>query len=73
LGLQGYALVRVIKVLPPEAEDKALMAQAQQQFTQLWGSAETQAYLAQLKSMLKAEIVVAKPVPEKAKSEGKGA
>lgn len=73
LGLQGYALVRVIKVLPPESEDKALMAQAQQQFTQLWGSAETQAYLAQLKSMLKAEIVVAKPVPEKAKSEGKGA
>jgi hypothetical protein len=49
------------------------MKQAQQQFTQLWGSAETQAYLAQLKAMLKAEILVAKPSPEKAKSEAKGA
>jgi hypothetical protein len=29
--------------------------------------------LAQLKAMLKAEILVAKPSPEKAKSEAKGA
>ena len=73
LGTMGYAVIRVIKVLPPEAENKELMKQAQQQFTQLWGSAETQAYLAQLKAMLKAEILVAKPSPEKAKSEAKGA
>jgi hypothetical protein len=69
----GYAVIRVTKVLPPEAENKELMKQAQQQFTQLWGAAETQAYLAQLKAMLKAEILVAKPSPEKAKSEAKGA
>ena len=73
LGAMGYAVIRVTKVLPPEAENKELMKQAQQQFTQLWGSAETQAYLAQLKSMLKAEILVAKPAPEKAKSEASGA
>jgi peptidyl-prolyl cis-trans isomerase D len=73
LGAQGYAVIRVTKVLPPESENKELMVQAQQQFTQLWGSAETQAYLAQLKSMLKAEILVTKPVPEKAKSDAQGA
>jgi len=72
LGAQGYAVIRLTKVLPPESENKELMVQAQQQFTQLWGSAETQAYLAQLKSMLKAEILVAKPVPEKAKTEAQG-
>ncbi len=73
LGTQGYAVVRVTKVLPPEAENKELMAQAQQQFTQLWGAAETQAYLAQLKSMLKAEILVPKPSPEKPKAGAQGA
>jgi len=67
LGAQGYAVIRVLKVLPPE-ENKELMKQAQQQFTQLWGSAETLAYLAELKAQLKAEILVAKPVPEKAKA-----
>jgi hypothetical protein len=54
-------------VLPPE-ENKDLMKQAQQQFTQLWGSAETLAYLAELKLMLKTEILVAKPVADKAKT-----
>ena len=67
LGAQGYAVIRVLKVLPPE-ENKELMKQAQQQFTQLWGSAETLAYLAELKAQLKAEILVAKPVPEKVKT-----
>ena len=67
LGAQGYAVIRVLKVLPPE-ENKELMKQAQQQFTQLWGSAETLAYLAELKAQLKAEILVAKPIPEKAKT-----
>lgn len=67
LGAQGYAVIRVTKVLPPE-DNKDLMKQAQQQFTQLWGSAETLAYLAELKALLKTEILVAKPVPEKAKT-----
>jgi peptidyl-prolyl cis-trans isomerase D len=67
LGAQGYAVIRVTKLLPPE-DNKELMKQAQQQFTQLWGSAETMAYLAELKALLKTEILVAKPVPEKAKT-----
>jgi peptidyl-prolyl cis-trans isomerase D len=67
LGAQGYAVIRVIKVLPPQ-DNKDLMKQAQQQFTQLWGSAETLAYLAELKALLKTEILVAKPVAEKAKT-----
>ena len=67
MGAQGFAIVRVTKVLPPE-ENKELMKQAQQQFTQLWGSAETQAYMAELKSIMKGEILVPKPNAEKQKT-----
>jgi hypothetical protein len=49
------------------------MVQAQQQFTQLWGTAETQAYIAQLKTKLKVEILVPKPSAAKTKSEAQGA
>jgi len=73
LGGQGYAVVRVNKVLPPETDNPQLLTQAQQQFTQLWGTAETQAYVNQLKALLKAEILVPKPSAEKAKTEGQGA
>ncbi|MCE2665299.1 MAG: SurA N-terminal domain-containing protein [Limnohabitans sp.] len=73
LGPQGFAVLRVTKILPPEAENKELMLQAQQQFTQLWGTAETQAYISQLKSMMKAEILVPKPSAAKPKSEAQGA
>ena len=72
LGVQGFAVVRVTKILPPEAENKELMVQAQQQFTQLWGTAETQAYIAQLKTKMKAEILVPKPSAAKPKSEAQG-
>ena len=73
LGVQGFAVLRVTKILPPEAENKELMVQAQQQFTQLWGTAETQAYIAQLKAMMKAEILVPKPSAAKPKTEAQGA
>jgi len=73
LGVQGFAVVRVTKILPPEAENKELMLQAQQQFTQLWGTAETQAYITQLKTMMKAEILVLKPSATKPKTEAQGA
>jgi len=73
LGVQGFAVVRVTKILPPEAENKELMVQAQQQFTQLWGTAETQAYIAQLKTKMKAEILVPKPSAAKPKTEAQGA
>ncbi len=73
LGVQGFAVVRVTKILPAEAENKELMVQAQQQFTQLWGTAETQAYIAQLKTTMKAEILVPKPSAAKPKTEAQGA
>jgi peptidyl-prolyl cis-trans isomerase D len=73
LGVQGFAVVRVTKVLPPEAENKELMLQAQQQFTQLWGTAETQAYITHLKTLMKAEILVPKPIAAKPKAEAQGA
>ena len=72
LGVQGFAVVRVTKVLPPEAENKELMLQAQQQFTQLWGTAETQAYITHLKTLMKAEILVPKPSAAKPKTEAQG-
>ena len=73
LGVQGFAVVRVTKVLPPEDENKELMLQAQQQFTQLWGTAETQAYITHLKTLMKAEILVPKPSAAKPKTEAQGA
>ena len=72
LGVQGFAVVRVTKVLPPEAENKELMLQAQQQFTQLWGTAETQAYITHLKTLMKAEILVPNPSAAKPKTEAQG-
>jgi len=61
LGEQGYAVIRVNKVLARDSDSKDKEIQAQQQFSQLWASAEAQAYLTQLKQQLKAEIVVPKP------------
>ena len=67
LGAQGFAVLRVNKVLPREADKKEDAMQAQQQFTQLWASAQAQAYLAQLKHSMKAELLVSKPAPEATK------
>ncbi len=61
LGEQGYAVIRVNKVLARDSENKDKELQAQQQFSQLWAAAEAQAYLTQLKQQLKAEILVPKP------------
>jgi len=57
LGEQGYAVVRVNKVLgrDPVAADAA---RAQSQYAQAWGDAEAQAYYAALKSRFRVEINV---------------
>jgi len=61
LGDQGYAIVRVNKVMPrPEALAQQ-GEQSRQQFARLWGQAESQAYLASLKSQFKVEMLVEKP------------
>ncbi|WP_350297008.1 SurA N-terminal domain-containing protein [Limnohabitans sp. Rim8] len=69
LGEQGYAVIRVNKVLARELDSKEKVQQAQQQYTQLWAAAEAQAYLAQLKQLLKVEIVVPKPNKATGKTE----
>lgn len=61
LGQQGYAVVRVNKLVAREEPNAQQQAQSRQQFAQLLGSAEAAAYLSYLKSQFKAEILVAKP------------
>jgi peptidyl-prolyl cis-trans isomerase D len=61
LGDQGYAIVRVNKVLPRLEVTAQQSEQSRQQFARLWGQAESQAYLASLKSQFKVEMRVEKP------------
>jgi peptidyl-prolyl cis-trans isomerase D len=58
LGAEGYAVVRVNKIVPREAQPAEQARQTQQQFAQLRSQAEVQAYLAALKKEFKAEILV---------------
>ncbi|MDO9144534.1 SurA N-terminal domain-containing protein [Rhodoferax sp.] len=63
LGPQGYAAVRVNRVVAREAAAQASLVQSRGQYAQWWTGAESQAYYALLKEKLKAEILV--PNPEK--------
>ncbi len=64
LGVQGYAVIRVNKVL--ERDVKATnVAQDRQQVTTWWTGAEAFAYYESLKARYKAEIKVTKPVAKK--------
>ncbi len=69
LGAEGYALVRVNKILPREPLSAEQARQTRQQFAQLRSQAETQAYLTALKKELKAEVVArpAKTAPDNEK------
>ena len=60
LGEQGYAVVRVNKLIERETPSAEQARQTRQQFAQLWSQAEAQSYLAALKKQLQAEII-AKP------------
>jgi peptidyl-prolyl cis-trans isomerase D len=66
LGAQGYAVARVNKLVPRDAPNAQQQEQTRQQFTQLWGQAEAQAYLAHLKAQFKAEMLVQKPAAKNA-------
>ena len=61
LGSEGYAVVRVNRIVPREAQAPEQVRQARQQFAQLRSQAEVQAYLAALKKDLQVEILVAAP------------
>jgi len=57
LGNEGYAVLRVNKIVPREAQSPEQAQQARQQFAQLWSQTEVQAYLAALRKALKVDIV----------------
>ena len=61
LGDQGYAIVRVNKVMPRPEVTAQQADQSRQQFARLWGQAESQAYLASLKAQFKVEMLAEKP------------
>ncbi len=61
LGSQGYVVARVNKLVPRDAASAQQVAQSRQQLSQLWGQAETQAYLSHLKQQFKVEMLVQKP------------
>ena len=61
LGAQGYAIVKVVKVVPRDAPIEATAKQERNQYAQWWTSAESLAYYNGLKERFKAEILVAKP------------
>jgi peptidyl-prolyl cis-trans isomerase D len=65
LGVQGYAIVKVNKVVQRDAPPEAALKQERSQYTQWSTSAETMAYYNGLKERFKAEILVAKPAPNK--------
>ncbi len=66
LGAQGYAIVKVLKVLPRQAPAAAQAQQDQTQYTQWWTSAESLAYYNILRERFKANIKVARPAEQKA-------
>ncbi|KAB2897277.1 MAG: peptidyl-prolyl cis-trans isomerase [Burkholderiaceae bacterium] len=61
LGAQGYAVVKVNRVVPREATDAQAAAAQQQQFQQWLGTAEGMAYYEMLKERFKVQIKVTRP------------
>jgi peptidyl-prolyl cis-trans isomerase D len=60
LGVSGYAVVKVDKVLPRDAANAAGLAREREQYAQWWASAEGLAYYKLLKEKFKADIKVAR-------------
>lgn len=65
LGAQGYAVVKLVKVVPRDAPIEAAAKQERGQYAQWWTSAEGLAYYNGLKERFKAEILVPKPATSK--------
>jgi peptidyl-prolyl cis-trans isomerase D len=61
LGQQGYAVVKVNKVLPREASNADAAKQELQQYARAWGAAENVAYYNLLKERFKTQVKVTKP------------
>jgi peptidyl-prolyl cis-trans isomerase D len=63
LADQGYAVVKVEKVLLRDVRPAQALSQEVQQYSQWWASAENEAYVATLKERFKARILVPEPAP----------
>ena len=61
VGSQGYAVVKIVKVVPRDLPSEAALKAQKNQYTQQWSAAETLAYYNGLKERAKTEILVAKP------------
>jgi peptidyl-prolyl cis-trans isomerase D len=61
LGPEGYAVLKVIKVLPREKVEAAVTKQELGQYVREWGNAEGRAYYDLLKQQFKVRIMVPEP------------
>jgi peptidyl-prolyl cis-trans isomerase D len=61
LGEEGYAVVKVEKVLPRDTRNAQQLSQEVQQYSQWWASAENEAYVESLKERFKVRILVPEP------------
>ena len=61
LGVAGYALVRIIKLVPRLEATQVTASQDRTQYAQWWAAAETQAYYATLKERLDVQMLVPAP------------
>jgi peptidyl-prolyl cis-trans isomerase D len=61
LGVQGYAVVKINKILPRPSPAEAAAKQDRGQYAQWWTGAENQAYYAMLKERFKTEIMASRP------------
>lgn len=64
LADQGYAVVKVNRIVPREATDDAMARMERQQYQQAWGTAEMQAYYELLKQRFKVQIKAPRPVAQ---------
>ena len=65
LGAQGFAIVKVNKLVAREAPTAEVAKQGREQYIQAWTSAENLAYYNGLKERFKADILVSRPAAGK--------
>ena len=64
LGDQGYAVVKINKLIPRDTPVEAQLKQGRAQYSQGWAGAESRAYYNTLKERFKVKINAAKPMPK---------